>query len=80
MGATDTKGIALVKDVSSGISSAKASRRAKPGYDLILVARNRARLAALGRRIEDESGRSAETNRADLNDRVDPALIEMRCR
>jgi uncharacterized protein len=54
-----------------------ADRLAKRGYDLILAARNRNRLAALALRLENETGRSVETIAADLNDkaaRIETAL------
>lgn len=51
-------------------------RLAKRGHDLILVARNRSRLAALARRLKDETRRSVETIAADLNDKSDLARIE----
>ena len=70
---TSAKGTALITGASSGIGAVRLARR---GYDLILVARNRTRLAALARRIENEIGRSVETIPADLNDKADLALIE----
>jgi short-subunit dehydrogenase len=66
MKATETKGTALITGASSGIGAIYADRLAKRGYDLILVARNRNRLAALARRVENETGRSVETIAADL--------------
>jgi thiamine pyrophosphate-dependent acetolactate synthase large subunit-like protein len=51
-----------------------ADRLAKRGYDLILVARNQSRLAALAQRLKNETGRSVETITADLNDNADPHL------
>lgn len=76
MSATGTKGTALITGASAGIGAVYADRLAKRGYDLILVARNRSRLAALGRRLESETGRSVEIIGADLNDKADLARIE----
>src|SRR6266853_4799035 len=73
---TETKGTALITGASSGIGAIYADRLAKRGYDLILIARNRSRLAALARRLENETSRSVETITADLNDKADLARIE----
>jgi short-subunit dehydrogenase len=76
MSATKTKGIALITGASTGIGAIYADRLAKRGYDLILVARNQSRLAALAGRLKNETGRSVETIAADLNDKADLARIE----
>src|ERR1700719_1974653 len=76
MSAPKKKGTALITGGSSGIGAIYAARLAKRGYDLILVARNKDRLAALAQRLKDETGRSVETIAADLNDRADLARIE----
>jgi short-subunit dehydrogenase len=76
MSVTQTKGTALITGASAGIGAIYADRLAKRGYDLILVARNRDRLAALAQRLKSETGRSVETIVADLNDRADLVRIE----
>jgi short-subunit dehydrogenase len=76
MSAAQTKGTALVTGASSGIGAIYADRLARRGYDLILVARNRSRLAALADRLKDETGRSIEAIAADLNDKAELARIE----
>src|SRR5258708_8804022 len=75
MSTTKTKGTALVTGASSGIGAIYADRLAKRGYDLILVARNQTRLAALAKRLKDETGRSVETIAPDLNDKTHLARI-----
>ncbi len=49
---------------------------AKRGYDLILVARDKSRLAGLAQRLKSATGRSVETLAADLNDKADLADVE----
>ncbi|WP_025599333.1 SDR family NAD(P)-dependent oxidoreductase [Burkholderia sp. WSM2230] len=70
------KGTALITGASSGIGAIYADRLAKRGYDLILVARNRERLAALSTRITSETRRSVEILDADLNDKAGLAAVE----
>jgi uncharacterized protein len=71
-----TQGIALITGASAGIGAVYADRLAKRGYDLILVARNEARLTALAARIAAKTGRTVETVCADLNDKAALAKIE----
>ena len=71
------KGTALVTGASSGIGAVYADRLARRGYDLILIARRRRRLADLAWHLRDQTGRSIEVIAADLNDSIDLASIEM---
>ena len=76
MNTTDPKGTALITGASTGIGAVYADRLAKRGYDLILVARNRNRLAILAHRLKVETGRSVEPLVADLYDKADLATVE----
>jgi uncharacterized protein len=73
---TATKGTALITGASAGIGAIYADRLAKRGYDLILVARDKTRLAGLAQRLRSATGRSIETVAADLNDKTDLAKVE----
>jgi short-subunit dehydrogenase len=70
------KGTALITGASSGIGAIYADRLARRGYDLVLVARNRERLAALSNRITTETRRSVEILDADLGDKAGLAAVE----
>lgn len=70
------KGTALITGASSGIGAIYADRLARRGYDLILVARNRERLAALAARITDATQQNVEIIDADLTDRNAVLAVE----
>jgi short-subunit dehydrogenase len=70
------KGTALITGASSGIGALYAERLAKQGYDLILVARNKDRLAQLSERLQRETGRSARVVVADLTTPEDLRSVE----
>ena len=71
-----SKGTALITGASAGIGAVYADRLAKRDYDLVLVARNEARLKALSDRLTSETGRSVTPLRADLGDKADLATVE----
>jgi uncharacterized protein len=73
---TSSKGTALITGASSGIGAIYADRLARRGHELILVARNRARLDALATRLTDATGRSVAVIVADLNNKADLARVE----
>src|SRR6201988_1167572 len=72
----ESMGLAVITGASSGIGAVYADRLARRGHDLVLVARNEARLKALAERLTHETGRSITPLRADLNDKVDLANVE----
>ncbi|MDM4768919.1 SDR family oxidoreductase [Solimonas sp. SE-A11] len=73
-------GTVLITGASSGIGATYAERLARRGHDLILVARDRARLEALAQRLRDEAGVNVEIVVADLNRREDLAAVETQLR
>ncbi|WHU02869.1 MULTISPECIES: SDR family NAD(P)-dependent oxidoreductase [unclassified Sphingomonas] len=63
-----TLGTALITGASTGIGAVYADRLAKRGHDLILVARDTARMQALAERLTAETGHTVEVFPADLTD------------
>jgi len=78
MSTPSTKGAALITGASTGIGATYADRLAKRGYDLILVARDEARLNALAERLRGETGVKVEVIKADLTDKADLLKLEQR--
>jgi uncharacterized protein len=76
MRTAETRGTALVTGASSGIGAIYADRLAQRGHDLILVARNKERLASLARRLAVDTGRAVETVAADLTNAADLHRVE----
>jgi short-subunit dehydrogenase len=70
----------LVTGASTGIGAAYAGRFARRGHDLVLVARNTARMEALAERLRDETGVAIDILPADLADRSERAAVEARLR
>ncbi|MEA2780044.1 MAG: uncharacterized protein QOK29_1588 [Rhodospirillaceae bacterium] len=75
-----TKPTVLITGASSGIGAVYADRFAKRGHDLVLVARDRARLENLAARLSRESGVAVDILRADLTEAADLAHVEARLR
>ena len=69
---------ALVTGASTGIGAVYADRLARRGHDLILVARDGARMEALATRLRAETGRAVEVVPADLTKPAELAKIEAR--
>src|SRR6185295_9474342 len=71
---------ALVTGASSGIGAVYADRLARRGHDLVLVARDKAKLEALARRLKAETGVAVDVLAADLTDAADRDKVEARLR
>jgi uncharacterized protein len=72
------KGTALVTGASSGIGAVYADRLARRGYDLVLVARDQARMEAIAERLRAETGRNIEVMPADLAVPAKVAMVQER--
>lgn len=73
-------GTALITGASAGIGATYADRLAHRGYDLVLVARDEARMQKLATTLRKETGVSIDVTRADLTNADDLARIEHRLR
>lgn len=71
-----TRGTAVITGASTGIGALYAERLAARGYDLILVARNGARLLEQAARLQADTGRIVRPISADLTDAGDLRRIE----
>ena len=80
MTSVNTKGTALITGASSGIGAVYADRLAKRGFDLLLVARDQARLETLAARLRAEAGVKVEVLKADLTNRSELSVVENRLR
>jgi short-subunit dehydrogenase len=77
MAATPT---VLITGASSGIGATYAERFARRGHDLVLVARDKARLETLATRLRDENGVAVDILQADLTKPDELAAVETRLR
>lgn len=70
----------LITGASSGIGATYAERFARRGHDLVLVARDKTRLDALAKRLQEEHGVTVAVLQADLTESADLAAVEARLR
>jgi len=70
----------LITGASSGIGTVYAERFARRGHDLVLVARDTARLESLAARLRQDTRVAVDVLPADLTQRADLANVETRLR
>lgn len=70
----------LITGASTGIGAVYADRFARRGHDLVLVARDNARLELLAERLRREAGMRVDVLRADVTSERDIAAVETRLR
>lgn len=70
----------LITGASTGIGAVYADRFAHRGHNLVLVARDQARLDKLAARLRSETGVSVDVLRADLTDSADVERVAARLR
>lgn len=75
-----TRPTVLITGASTGIGAVYAERFAQRGHDLVLVARDQARLDALAARLRSEHGVAVEVIPADLTQLRDLTTVEARLR
>lgn len=75
-----TNPVALITGASVGIGEQFARQLSERGNDVVLVARDVARLEALAKEIESRSGAHADVVPADLTDPAQLATVEERAR
>jgi short-subunit dehydrogenase len=73
-------GAALITGASTGIGATYADRLARRGHDLVLVARDTARLEALAAKLKAATGVKVDIITADLTQKADLARVEARLR
>ena len=74
------KGTAVITGASTGIGAVYASRLARMGYDLIIIARNHNRLNQMASHITADTARNVEVLATDLGDAQQLAALEKKLR
>ncbi len=77
---SDTLPAVLITGASAGIGATYADRFARRGHDLVLVARDKARMEALATRLRKDAGVAIDILPADLTEAADLARVEARLR
>lgn len=75
-----TKASVLITGASTGIGAVYAERFARRGHDLVLAARDKAKLEILAERLRQENAISVDVLPADLTQTRDLATVEARLR
>ncbi|CZT28202.1 AraC family transcriptional regulator [Pseudomonas cerasi] len=75
-----TPSTVLITGASSGIGAVYAERFARRGHNLVVVARDKARLDDLAARLREENGVAVEVIQADLTQAADLTALETRLR
>jgi short-subunit dehydrogenase len=75
-----TRSSVLITGASSGIGATYADRLARRGHNLVLVARDKARLDTLATRLHQEYGVAVDVLQADLTKSSDLIAVEARLR
>ncbi|MND92148.1 Serine 3-dehydrogenase [compost metagenome] len=75
-----TKASVLITGASTGIGAVYAERFARRGHDLVLVARDKAKLDLLAEHLRQEMGIAVDVLPADLTQAADLATVEARLR
>jgi len=80
MSTPSKKPAVLITGASTGIGATYADRFAKRGHDLVLVARDAAKLKGVADRLQKETGVKVDILKADLTNAADLAAVETRLR
>ena len=75
-----TRSTVLITGASTGIGATYAERFARRGHDLVLVARDKARLETLAARLRQENGVAVDVLQADHTQSSDLISVETRLR